>query len=342
MAFGVLYDFTGNSNVSKVIKAADMVKQPWFLNAVNTTEPVDLFMLIGHNPVRPTVSSSTFKTVFNAIRAAKPDTPIQIFGGHTHIRDFAVYDDKTTALESGRYCETLGWLAMSGIKTGVNYTGEANPCGVPNPTMKAKSVGNSTASAGLVSSTSASNLTYFRRYLDWNRQTFEFHAAGSQSKAFDVQQGKAVTAEIDAARNVLNLTSLYGCAPATWCLSCAPFGSSGNIYSLLSTALSATVINQTRSTIPRLIILNTGSVRFDLVEGPFTVDSSYIVNPFTDAFQYLPNVSYAMASVSFLKVDNGVSMLKSHSKSQASSTKVLTSSVTSRAETLGFHSLTRR
>jgi 2',3'-cyclic-nucleotide 2'-phosphodiesterase (5'-nucleotidase family) len=102
MAFGVLFDFTGNSNVSKVIKAADMVKQPWFQQAVNYTEPIDLFVITGHNPVRTSVSSSTMGTVFKAIRSIKPDVPIQAFGGHTHIRDFIVYDNKATGLESGK------------------------------------------------------------------------------------------------------------------------------------------------------------------------------------------------------------------------------------------------
>lgn len=60
MAFGVIFDFTGNSNASKVITAAEMVRQSWFLNAINFTEPIDLFLLTGHNPVRPTVSTSTF------------------------------------------------------------------------------------------------------------------------------------------------------------------------------------------------------------------------------------------------------------------------------------------
>jgi hypothetical protein len=103
MAFGVLFDFTGNSNVSKVIKAADMVQQPWFQEAVNYTKPIDLFMVIGHNPVRTTVSSSTFGTVIKAIRKVRPDVPIQGFGGHTHIRDFTVYDNKATGLESGEF-----------------------------------------------------------------------------------------------------------------------------------------------------------------------------------------------------------------------------------------------
>jgi hypothetical protein len=103
MAFGVLFDFTGNSNVSKVIKAADMVKQPWFQEAINYTKPIDLFVVTGHNPVRTTVSSSTIGTVYSAIRKVRPDVPIQAFGGHTHIRDFVVYDNKATGLESGTH-----------------------------------------------------------------------------------------------------------------------------------------------------------------------------------------------------------------------------------------------
>jgi len=67
MAFGVLYDFTGNSNASKVIKAADMVKQSWFVDAVNFTQPIDLFLVVGHNPVRPTTSGNTLKVSLLAV-----------------------------------------------------------------------------------------------------------------------------------------------------------------------------------------------------------------------------------------------------------------------------------
>lgn len=63
-----------------------MVKQQWFLDAVNTKAPVDIFVVLGHNPARPSAGGSTFGTVYNAIRALRPDTPIQFFGGHSHIR----------------------------------------------------------------------------------------------------------------------------------------------------------------------------------------------------------------------------------------------------------------
>lgn len=297
MAFGVLYDFTGNTNFTKVTKAADLVKQSWFLNAVNFTKPVDLFLVIGHNPARSTVPSSTFGLIQSTIRKMRPNTPIQLFGGHNHIRDFQVYDSSSTALGSGRYCETLGWLSMSGINSST-FKGNMKPRGVPNPTRKAVRNATVSGSAALpsVTNTTSSSLVYSRRYLDWNRLTFAYHAVGSQDSTFDYGSGLRVTKEITAARKQLNLTALYGCAPQTYCQSCRPFGSNGSIYGLIPTALAATVVNKSRADIPRLIIINTGSIRFDLVQGPFTYDDSYIVSPFDDRFQYIPNVPYAQAS----------------------------------------------
>lgn len=86
MAFGVLYDFTGNSNVSKVIKAADLVKEPWFLSAIDYEKPIDLFVVIGHNPIQTTGGPSTLGLVYKTIRDIRPDVPIQTFGGHFHVR----------------------------------------------------------------------------------------------------------------------------------------------------------------------------------------------------------------------------------------------------------------
>ncbi|KAH0560007.1 hypothetical protein GP486_003469 [Trichoglossum hirsutum] len=217
MAFGVLFDFTGNSNVSRITKTADLVKQQWFRDAVNYTQPIDLFVVIGHNPIRPSAPTSTFGTLYNTIRGIRPDVPIQAFGGHTHIRDFFVYDDKTTGLESG--CDAQ----------------------------------------------------------------------------FDLPSGLRATSDITEARKELVLQKLFGCAPLTYCQYCQPFGAPGNIYTLMETALATVVVNETRKDIPRLILVNIGSIRFDLPKGPFTLDDSYIVSPFNDAFQFIPDVPYDTA-----------------------------------------------
>ncbi|KAF3064909.1 hypothetical protein GL218_02310 [Daldinia childiae] len=277
MAFGVLFDFTSNANVSKVIPAKAMVTQKWFLDTLHCQEPVDIFVVLGHNPARPTDKASTFPIIFDAIRAVHPDTPIQFIGGHSHIRDFAVFDSSSTALESGRYCETLGWLSMSGFNSK-----NSSPAGVPNPTRKA-------------TQNSTSPFVYSRRYLDWNRRTFEYHAATLYNKSFDYHSGLDVTEDITNDRKQLNLTVVYGCVPQDYCMTCVPFNASGNIFPLLSDALAGGVVNESRKDIPRYIIANTGSVRFDMYKGPFTYDDQFIVSPFRDIFLYIPEVPYALA-----------------------------------------------
>lgn len=155
---------------------------------------------------------------------------------------------------------------MSGIKS-PTFKGNMKPRGVPNPTQKAIKVSNETDSPPV----STSNLVYSRRYLDWNRLTFAYHAVGSQDYTFDYHSGLRVTNEITKDRKTLNLTGLYGCAPQTYCQVCKPFGDPGNLNTLIEAALAATVINESRANIPRFIIINTGSTRFDLVKGPFTL-----------------------------------------------------------------------
>lgn len=41
----MLFDFRGNSNVSRVIPAANMTRQQWFLDAVNHNQTIDLCKL---------------------------------------------------------------------------------------------------------------------------------------------------------------------------------------------------------------------------------------------------------------------------------------------------------
>ncbi|UNI21468.1 hypothetical protein JDV02_007456 [Purpureocillium takamizusanense] len=288
MAFGVLFDFTGNSNASQVLKAKDMVKESWFADALASKQPVDMFVLFGHNPVRQTDRASTFQTVVDAIRRAHAKTPVQIFGGHSHIRDFSVYDDASVAIESGRYCETLGWVSVSGFDaSNSGFRGVVpNPRGVRNPSRPARPG-------------SRSPFVYSRRYLDWNRKTFIYHSrVGGGEGEFDYHSGERVTGDIGKVRDELRLGDVYGCAPQDWCISCAPFtDKKKNIFpGVIFPAVSAVVLNKTRADRSRMILGNTGAIRFDLHKGPFTYDDNFIVAPFRDVFLYIPDVPFDKAS----------------------------------------------
>lgn len=81
LAFGFLFDFTGNANNTVVQRVEDTVKEDWFTEALRDRE-VDLIIVFGHVDIRSTEYALLFKT----IRSAQWDTPIQFFGGHSHIR----------------------------------------------------------------------------------------------------------------------------------------------------------------------------------------------------------------------------------------------------------------
>ena len=283
MAFGVLFDFTGSSNISQVIKAADMVKESWFTNALASKKPVDLFILFGHNPVRATDSASTFQIVWDAIRKSHPKAPIQLFGGHSHIRDFTAYDQSSVGIESGRYCETLGWMSMSGFSAANSgYKGPRNPKGVDHPCRPAVK-------------DSKSPFLYSRRYLDWNRKTFIYHSRQTP-KHYDLPAGKKTTGVITDTRKELKLGQVYGCAPQTWCLSCVPFTDKDNIFpGLIVPAAKSVVVNEKRKDKGRIILGNTGGIRFDLEKGPFTRDDSFVVSPFRNVLLYVADVPYQKA-----------------------------------------------
>ncbi|KAH8112346.1 Metallo-dependent phosphatase-like protein [Phellopilus nigrolimitatus] len=257
-SIGVLFDFTGNAENTTVQTVEDMVDEQWFKEAIE--EEPDFFLLIGHMPV----SRDNWPTVFSAVRAVHPTTPILIFGGHTHIRDCLQFDGRSMALESGRYMETIGWMSVALDEQKLNKE---------------------------------ENLTFTRRYLDQNRITYEFHAETS-NQTFDTQHGQSITSGLNQLAEKFDLSFQFGTAPHDFLLTRAPFPSNNSLLSLFiqEAAPVALNINNTRANIPNIMITNSGSQRFDVLQGPFTRNDQFTASPFSDSFLFISNVTFAVAN----------------------------------------------
>jgi len=207
------------------------------------------------------IAKDKWPLVFNAVRAVHPTTPIIILGGHTHIRDCNQPDSRSMALESGRYMETVGWLSVS------------------------------------FDDQYSKNLTFSRRYLDPNRLTYEFHT-GQNNNKFDTKKGKQITQGLQDLAARFNLTDEFGVAPHDFTLSRAPYPSEDSLLSLLisKAAPTALSINNTRANIPRLVIANSGALRFDVYTGSFTKNDQLTASPFADAFLYIPGIPAGVAN----------------------------------------------
>jgi hypothetical protein len=262
IAFGFLFDFYGNYNNTIVQPVEETIKEEWFQDAIRDRD-VDLFLVAGHVPIK----SEEFTAIFRAIREIQWDTPIQFFGGHTHIRDYAKYDSKSYALQSGRFMETIGFQSINGLTTG----GRRN--------LKTHA-----------------GMTFSRTYIDNNLFSFHHHSSHNET-TFATEHGRNVSDMIKEARQALNLDSAFGCAPKDLWMNRAKYPSDSSIYTWLETKVMPSVIRDpSRSNKTTMAITNTGGIRFDLFKGPFTVDTTFIVSPFTSGFRYIKDAPYDKAS----------------------------------------------
>ncbi|TBU27897.1 Metallo-dependent phosphatase-like protein [Dichomitus squalens] len=217
----------------------------------------DFFLLVGHMPV----SHDHWPTVFDKVRAVHPTTPILILGGHTHIRDCIQLDGRSMALESGRYMETVGWMSVDLDHKGSNK-----------------------------------NLTFTRRYLDPNRVSYEYHT-GRGNFTFDTLQGKLFTQGLNNLAKRFNLSDEFGVAPEDYTISQVPATANNSLLSLFTTAMTYSLtVNNSRASVPNVMITNSGSMRFDVYAGAFTKNDQLTASPFADSFLYIPNVTLSIAS----------------------------------------------
>ncbi|KAG1743960.1 Metallo-dependent phosphatase-like protein [Suillus paluster] len=261
-SLGVLFNFTQNDVNTTVQSVENMVKEQWFAEAI--AEEPDAFVFLGHMPV----ADDSWPTVFNAVRAVHSLTPILIFGGHTHIRDCQQYDGRSMALESGRYMETVGWMSA-----------------------------NLDAAKG-----NDNNVSFTRRYLDQNRVTYEYHTQTS-NKTFDTDEGQSITDGLQKLAASFDLSYLYGTAQQDytmnqWVPLRNPYPSDGSLLSLfIEEVVPYTLaINNTRASIPNIIICNSYALRFDLMKGSFTKDDQLTVMNYKDEFLYIANVPSSLAN----------------------------------------------
>lgn len=255
-AFGFLYNFQGYANNTFVRPVEDAIKEAWFQEAIRDRD-TDLFLVAGH----VAADSEEYQAIFKAIRDVQWDIPIQFFAGHTHVRDFRKYDKLASAIESGRYMETIGFLSLDGIKVSKQELG-----------------------------TTRANLKVNRRYIDNNLYSMHHHTSLNLS-TFATDLGRNVSKQITDARNEMRLDHRHGCAPRDLWIDRVGIEDDSSIFKWLrNQVLPDQFSSRKDSTKPKLVLTNTGAMRFDVFEGPFTVDSTYLVSPFTSSFRYIKNV----------------------------------------------------
>lgn len=249
LAFSFMFDFRRYNSRANVVPVLTEVSKRWFQDATKTynEDIVDIIVVFGHMPVTD-LENHEINHLHSYLRTIYPQTVIQYFGGHSHIRDFVSIDGKSTGLQSGRFAETVGFLSID------NVTSDAP--------------------------------AFFRRYIDFSKRSFLHHTRDTAMNS--ESEGRHITKELVQLRKKYQLDNLIGQVSQTYYMSARPLESEENIYNLITHhVLPRLFSNITNTSMSRYIMINTGAVRYDLYEGPFTTDSEFIVLPFPNEWKYL-------------------------------------------------------
>jgi hypothetical protein len=69
------------------------------------------------------------------------------------------------------------------------------------------------------------------------------------------------------------------------------------MFTLLQDVLSLTVVNRSRSDVPRLILFNSRGIRYDLPKGIVTMNDALMIHPYKNALRFIQDVDYKLAMV---------------------------------------------
>lgn len=247
LGLGFMFDFARYNEETRITPIAEVIQQDWFQDILGQfpLEKVDTIVVVTHVPVDR--DWNELALLHAELRVHYPETKIEYFGGHSHIRDFVVYDEKLVALQSGRFCETVGFLSVNLSSTGPEATD-----------------------------------VFSRNYIDFNTDLFSHHS-GHSADSFDTKKGNHVKDLIAKARDDLGLDNIIGYVNnSNYYMDYVPVSHPKNLFRLLAKKVLPTLeaAEGVETSRERLILINTGSVRYDLYKGPYTLDTHYIVSPF--------------------------------------------------------------
>lgn len=251
LTFGFLYNFTNYCSSTYVQPVQEAIREKWFRRAL-LDESYDAILVLAHMDYQDqlvTVLHRAIRNILNETTAA-PQTPIQFINGHSHRRGYAVLDPLATAMEAGRFLDTVGVVTFPTTRAAHNRTHEHGDV------------------ADL----------FGHVFLDANRKALREAVGIKNDVDFDTPAGQALSVLINSTRAALGLDDVLGCAPEKYFL--PEWDTPASLWRLYTEhVVPATLTHDNAS---RVFVQSTGAWRMDLFAGTVTRDDLVAVSPYND------------------------------------------------------------
>eukprot|EP00041_Stephanoeca_diplocostata_P007301 m.102432 g.102432 ORF g.102432 m.102432 type:complete len:557 (+) comp16821_c1_seq2:219-1889(+) len=258
LLFGFLYDFTDASSAVTVPSVESTIKENWFREALRS-DAFDAVVVLAHMDLK----NKLVYMILSEIRNTLLNVPVSFHTGHTHYRGYQVLDDNAVSLESGHFFDTVGWLAMDLPLFQKHSPHRLN--------------------------TSFAKTTFKHEFVDANVDSMAA-ACGVPPDRFSTIGGDLLKVEIKAARALLGLDNVLGCAPQDYKKS-ANYLDNDSIWKYrMESVIPTTVFSPARNT-SQVFMSSTGSIRYDIYKGTIIRDDCFTISPFTEPYWRIPRVA---------------------------------------------------
>lgn len=252
LVFGFLYHMPDAAPEVTVQNPGTVTNQAWFKKAL-TEEIYDAILVMAH---MGTYDGSVADIISGIRQHAGSDVPVQFVTGHTHVRQHSVVDNLSTAVEAGRYLDTVGFISFPNRMTAV------------------------------MSEQPIDRFEY--AFLDANVNNLKWALGGEHE--FATPDGIALQEFIQRTRESLGLTQTIGCSPQDYLVENRGLYEEDSLWHLFCNAVIPSQLEQ-GSENNRVMLADSGSWRYDLLAGDNTVDDIIAVAPFNDAIHYVGKIS---------------------------------------------------
>ncbi|KAL3943751.1 MAG: hypothetical protein SGBAC_002174 [Bacillariaceae sp.] len=260
LVYGFLYNMEGACESITVEKVYDVVKMPWFKEALSPEdESVDAVLILAHMDLKdPSVT-----VIRKAIREIVGDTmPIQFITGHTHYRGELELDCWSHSFEAGRYLDTVGFVSFPTKATAMAILPSTN---------------DSTADNG-----------FKHIFIDANKETLASHLGLKDPKDMDTQHGLELSEFARSTRQKMGLLNQLGCAPHDF-KARAPIHDPQSLWGLYTRQVLPMTFFKDKN--ESVMFVENEAWRYDLFSNsPLVVDDIMAVAPFNDTIVLIGQV----------------------------------------------------
>ena len=263
LTFGFLYNMQNYALSVKVVEVETIVQESWFVDVLKKSDEYDAILVLAHMDVRDPLC----QIILDAIRTITGDSnvPVQFITGHTHIRDYNVFETLSTSFEAGHFLDTLGFVSFPTRQTVLAF--------------QTQQTVNDTTTNGTTTNSANSSVTSLFKYKYINTTIDVFASTlGLTMDSFPTNDGMEQSHFIKRIQEDLGLNEVIGCIDDTYYLNRSLAAHDSLWGHFRDYVVPSRFIGK------EVLFLGSGGWRFDLFKGSVSIDDVYGISPFNNTF----------------------------------------------------------